>query len=65
MKEVIGFSTPHSLRKLIEWKQARRLLCPLKSGTPHSLRKLIEWKPKYIYEDKKRVLLSSLAEETN
>ncbi len=37
---------PHSLGKLIEWKQDWRVICEPRPtiGTPHSLGKLIEWK---------------------
>ena len=42
----IALVTPHSLRKLIEWKRAQ--LVGIRHAfdlAPHSLRKLIEWKP--------------------
>ena len=56
---------PHSLGKLIEWKQVVR--CPASTflNRPHSLGKLIEWKRSGRVSPRARKNGSPLAGETN
>jgi len=56
---------PHSLGKLIEWKQIFPSTSSLARSTPHSLGKLIEWKLLLSNLDPRGWLDSPLAGETN